>query len=526
MERKPGRWSVIVAGAFFMVSAILTLAPGRAVADRDHSDMSDDGPDWGDGRGDRGMCTETGAEVQEPFIPPKVDVFDLSLGMTRALSRTRNFKIVGHSYFKGPWNTDFAQTNGLGAGLTKVRVHDGIGYLAGYSGPPLTFGILIADVSDPKDMKALSFLPSKPGTRSPYMAVSNDRRILVFGNTRNAANPIVPPPGQPTDSGWSFWDVSNPSSPVLLSHLSTLANGSTHGFEMDDRYLYACGQTLAGTVGDEFEIFDYQDASAPFLVSSFHIQGQHPGETPGAMDKKNPNGTAQRLSCHDIVYHKDRVYIAYRDAGLVVLDVTDRSNPKQLARYDYVPPFNGDGFGAAHSPAPVIADPNEYPKLVVVTDEMFDCPPGAGHIIDISDIQNPEVIAGDRPANLVQLSTYRLPHVDDDFDFSTGQFVCRPGTQSIYVPWFDYRSASLFYQSWYDQGLRAWDISNPFLPREIGYFLSPRYAAPGRVDRQTREAYQDPDSGLIYVPDANGGGLTVLRWTGPIPPNPPIPGAR
>jgi hypothetical protein len=526
MERKPGRGSVVVVGSFFLVFAILALAPGLAAADRDRSNLSDDGPFWADGHGDGMVCTETGAEVQEPFIPANVDVFDLSLRMTRALSRTRNFKIVGHSYFKGPWNTEFAQTNGLGAGLTKVRVHDGIAYLAGYSGPPLTFGILIADVSNPKDMKALSFLPSKPGTRSPYMAVNNARHILVFGNTRNAANPSLPPPGQPTDSGWSFWDVSNPASPLLISHLSTLPNGSTHGFEMDDRYLYACGQTLAGTVGDEFEIFDYADASAPYLVSSFHIQGQHPGEAPGPMDRKNPNGTAQRVSCHDIVVHKDRVYIAYRDAGLVVLDVTDRRNPVQLARYDYVPPFNGDGFGAAHSPAPVIADPDEYPKLVVVTDEMFDCPPGAGHIIDISDIQNPEVMAGERAANLVQLSTYRLPHVDDNFDFSTGKFVCRPGTQTIYVPWFDYRSASLFYQSWYDQGLRAWDISNPFLPREVGYFLSPRYTAPGRVDRQTREAYQDPDTGLIYVPDANGGGLTVLLWTGPIPANPPIPGAR
>jgi hypothetical protein len=59
-------------------------------------------------------------------------------------------------------------------------------------------------------------------------------------------------------------------------------------------------------------------------------------------------------------------------------------------------------------------------------------------------------------------------------------------------------------------GLRAWDISNQHLPEEVGYFLSPRYTAPGRVDRQTREAYQDPDTG-IYVPDANGGGQTVLR---------------
>src|SRR5262249_56705498 len=89
-----------------------------------------------------------------------------------------------------------------------------------------------------------------------------------------------------------------------------------------------------------------------------------------------------------------------------------------------------------------------------------------------------------------------------------------------------FRSPSLFYQAWYDQGVRVWDISNPFLPREVGYYLSPRYEPQGIVGRHTREAFQDPRTGLIYVTDGNGGGLTVLRWTGPIPANPPPPGAR
>src|SRR6185436_16507848 len=131
---------------------------------------------------------------------------------------------------------------------------------------------------NPTNMKALSFIPCKPGTRCPYIGVNYDRKILIFGNTRNNANPVKPfPPGSPTDSGWSFWNVSDPAHPTLFSHLHTLDNGSTHQFEIDDRYMYACGQTVAGTAGDEFEIFDYQDPSAPFLVSSFHIMGQRPG---------------------------------------------------------------------------------------------------------------------------------------------------------------------------------------------------------------------------------------------------------
>jgi hypothetical protein len=174
----------------------------------------------------------------------------------------------------------------------------------------------------------------------------------------------------------------------------------------------------------------------------------------------------------------------------------------------------------------VVVEPNDHPGLVVHTDEIFTCPPGFGRIVDITDLQNPQVIGGERPANLQIISSFRLPHISDNFDFESGKFVCLPGQQSIHYPWFDFRSPSLFYQAWYDQGVRAWDISNPFLPREVGHYLSPKYASPERVDRHTREVFQDPATALIYVSDGNGGGLTVLRWTGPIPPRPPIPGAR
>ena len=70
------------------------------------------------------------------------------------------------------------------------------------------------------------------------------------------------------------------------------------------------------------------------------------------------------------------------------------------------------------------------------------------------------------------------------------------------------------------------DISNPFLPREVGYYISPKYEGPDRIGRHSREVYQDPETGLIYMTDGNGGGVTVLKWKGKIPPNPPIPGAR
>jgi hypothetical protein len=514
--------------AAFTFGLLVAAGDVRADADDDDDDHSRTGEKVG-GTARFGA----GAKVDEVRIPPGIDVFNLNLGQTRAFSRSKNFAVVGHSYFKGPWLTPFAQRNGLGAGFNTPRVHNGIAYLGGYNGPPTLFGILIADVSDPTNMKVLASIPCKPGTRCNYLRVNNEKKILVFGNSRNAANPVQPPTGKPTDTSWSFWNISNPRNPVELSHLSVLPNGSVHGMDIDDRYLYGCGQTVQGTRGDEVQIIDYANPAAPVLVSTLHIQGQRPGETFEPQDLR-PDGTGQSITCHEINVHRDRLYIAYRDAGLVVVDVTDRASPRIIGRLDYMPPFRA--AGGAHTSAPVVVDPEQEASLVVHTDEIFSCPPGFGRIIDVSDLKDPRVAAGQRPANLQVLTSYRVPHETDVFDFRTGEFVCGPGSQSIHQPWFDFRSPSLFYQAWYTQGLRAWDISNPFLPREVGYYISPPYlcgpfttdcgGGPAPVNRHTREAYQDPETGLIYMTDGSGGGLTVLRWTGPIPPHPPIPGAR
>ena len=156
----------------------------------------------------------------------------------------------------------------------------------------------------------------------------------------------------------------------------------------------------------------------------------------------------------------------------------------------------------------------------------------------MSDLKNPEVVKGERPANVVLLSTFRFDYVSDNFDQQRKSFICDgdgPGGRSgttTHLPWFDQRSPSLVYITWYDEGVRAMDISNPFAPVFVGHYLSPRTGAPAwpgttaRKDRHTREIFQDPDTGLLYLTDGNGAGLMVLRYTGPIPDKAPIPGGR
>ena len=475
------------------------------------------------------LAQGAGRFIPERRIPPRVDTFDLNLRQTDRFSRSRNFEVVGHSYFKGPWLTPYAQQNGLGAGFNSLRVKDGIGYFAGYNTPPTLFGTIIADVSDPSDMEPLAFVPCNPGTRCPYIRLNEERRILIGTQDTSGSNPVQPPAGESAQAGITFHDVSDPADPKLLGFFLTQPNGSTHGLDIDDRYVYACANMpeSATTNGSNQEvvIVDYMDPANPALVGRIHIPGQHTGEERGPTDQPLADGTEQQLWCHEIHYHMDRLYVAWRGAGAIVIDVTDRSNPSIISRLDYIPPFSGGGSAAAaHTYLPVIVNEEEHPKLGIFTDEIFSCPPGFGRIIDITEPAFPQFI-----------SNFRLPHVNDVYNHDTGRFFC-PGTvQTAHMPWVDRRSPSLFYVAWYDQGLRAWDISNPFLPREVGHYFSPPYPCLGTCGgsdpnggalRHTREPYQDPDTNLIYVTDGNGGGITVLRWTGDIPPGPPIPGAR
>jgi hypothetical protein len=488
-----------------------------------------------------GWCGPAPAQVSGPKVdniplPGSADVFNLSFEDFKKYAPAKNFELLGQSYFKIPERTAWAKGQGragpeVGSGFNTVRVYDGIAYLAGYNAPPTLFGIVIADVRDPRNIKPLSFIPCNPGTRCSYLRVNRAKKILVFSHDYDVRdNPTKPPEGQKTKSGVSFYDVSDPSKPKELAFVPAAPDGKTDGLDIDDRYVYACSQYAPDLNREAIQIIDYGDPKAPKPVATWHVTGQVKGEQFGTLNRNGPDGKPQTIQCHEVAYYNDRLYLAWRDAGLQVVDVQDRTKPRLLATYDYVPPFHGGGLGAAHTATPVVVKPGEHPDLLVQTDEIFDCPPGFGRILDISDLKHPEVVRGERPANVEMLSTFRLPHVSDNFDPQKRAFVCDgPGGRSAATtrqPWIDQRSPSLVYITWYDEGVRAMDISNPFAPVFVGHFLSPRFAAPGRTDRQTREIFQDPDTNLLYVTDGNGGGLMVLRYTGPIPQRPPIPGGR
>src|SRR5438105_8028866 len=292
------------------------------------------------------------------------------LATYRKFSQVRNFEIVGHSYLRGPWLVPGAS----GSGVNTLRICGNVAYMGGYN--PTVYGALIVDISKPANMQVLSFIPANPGTRAAHLRVDCNRKILAVGHSNWPENPNKPAAGQPLKSGVTLHDVSDPRNPKLLAEFNN-AGGQTHGMEMDEKYVYFCGtMDRSKRRNEELVILDYTTPTAPRVAATWHVTGQHEGETFSPMNQKNPNGqTDQFITCHEIIKDGERLYLAYRDAGVIILDITDPTKPAEVGVFDYVPPYNGDPgvplgcCPGGHTAAPVPHAGRPLPSLLLLTDE-------------------------------------------------------------------------------------------------------------------------------------------------------------
>lgn len=161
--------------------------------------------------------------------------------------------------------------------------------------------------------------------------------------------------------------------------------------------------------------------------------------------------------------------------------------------------------GATHSAFPI----KGYP-LVATNDEWFRCPQGYVRIWDVRDEKNP-----------LQISTFQLPISKQCPEPIPGL------NQSAHViaepevlEWQDW-PVNLLFVSWFGQGLRVIDISDPYLPVEAGFFEPPIWPGAkemgGKPVAYGSDVTVDWKKRLVYLTDRvdyEGGGLYILKWTG------------
>ena len=353
--------------------------------------------------------------------------------------------------------------------------------------------------------------------------------------------------------GIKFYDVADPSTPVFLSYWEAPvtppdpetgvypdANG-THHFNFSGPYLYL-GTEYHGFIGKILVILDTTDPRHPREVGKWWMPGQKTPEEDSLRDWeqqpyfifpviKNENGKwIKHVGMHYVTVYRDRAYLSYQQAGLIILDVSDRSKPRLISHTDYlVPgydPTNPDieacrraaggvdaACGNAHS-AKLIPGRDD---LLLMSDEYFTCPFGHVRIFDVKDQFHPKIISHfltdlnlecdpDRPQQPANAERYRVM-------FPQIPLMVGPSSH-IGNAW----GSDLYFMAWYGAGLRAIDISNPHHPVEVGYYQyridkDVQTRLPGFAGSHTYDVIFGP-GGFLYVSDASAG-LRVLRYTGP-----------
>ena len=75
-----------------------------------------------------------------------------------------------------------------------------------------------------------------------------------------------------------------------------------------------------------------------------------------------------------------------------------------------------------------------------------------------------------------------------------------------------WRSEDMVLGTFFNAGVRAYDIRDPFAPREVAYFVPPKPEGSPVPTAQINDVFVD-DRGIVFAVDRHAGGLYVLEMT-------------
>lgn len=405
-----------------------------------------------------------------------------------------NMRLVGHSAI-----------DGRGDGL-QVMVHRGFAYVA----HPWSQGFSIVDMRDPRNPGEVTYVPSPANTWTIHLQTHDDLLLVVnaldlFADTgrfpdeksyytRSIGETVgtAPAGARPWTAGMTVYDIAKPNAPRRIGFLPVEGVGIHRIWYVGGRWAYASA-LIDGFSDYIFLTIDLADPTRPLEASRWWIPGMNrtAGETASW-----PEG--RRFALHHALVEGDTAYAAWRDGGLTVLNVADRSAPRLIAHRNWSPPYGG----GTHSALPLPAR-----DLLVVADEaVLDHEEDGRKLTWVFDIRD--------KANPVSIATFPTP-AEADYTAKGGHFgphnlhENRPGS---------FRSDTLIFAAYQNAGVRAFDISDAYRPREVGSLVppAPAFMTDRRLNRprvvQTADVFVDA-AGLIFATD-NNGGLSVIEFDG------------
>jgi len=382
---------------------------------------------------------------------------------------------------------------GIGEGMGMQLARDGrrILWLAHESAPK---NFTAVDVTDPKNPRVVvqTELPHAK-VRSNSLDIVGDIMAVAYQTSATGLKP----------AGFDLFDISTPEKPKLISHFDASGPNSrgVHAvWFVDGEYVHMASGAAdfepTHPADDQFyRIVDVRNPSKPAEVGRWWMPGTRVGDSapPPARHPRFDSGFRAH-NTNVFPQRPDRAYVGYISGGALILDISDKSRPKPVAHWRYSPPFTG----FTHTVLPLFER-----NLLIVSDE---CTYNDGEdwpklvwVVDASVETNP-----------VPISTFPTPAFDA-FARRGGRYGAHNLHENLPVPG-SWRSEDIIVGTFFNAGVRAFDVSNPWQPQELAYYVpgAPKLSPAGAI--QINDCYVD-DRRLVYAVDRFSGGLYILEMT-------------
>lgn len=380
-------------------------------------------------------------------------------------------------------------------------------------------GVSIIDVTDPAHPVYLHHLPGNGGAQMVRACNGDD---LSGPNTDGKVYLL-----RATRQEHQVFDVTDPSDPQLVSQPVVNA-GNTHKnyWECSTGIAYLVTAVNGWSVSRVGQIFDLSDPANPVFIRNFGLPGQQPGTL------LDPNADPQGMHGCISVIERNRVYCGHgtrSDGRLVIWDREALLNPAPPWIDPEIPTdaelqaplitkFNTPSYMGAHSTIPLLGYhleefANDFGGVyadrdfVAIVNEAIrnECGDDFRQLVYFADITEEE--------NPMPVSNFNVPEAEGAYCSRGGRFGAHAAHEN---PTSIYHNKLLFV-SWFNAGVRAIDIRDPFNPSQAAFFVPDitenTDIRAGKFAIQTNNVEVD-DRGLVYTTDRANTGLHILELTG------------
>jgi hypothetical protein len=240
-----------------------------------------------------------------------------------------------------------------------------------------------------------------------------------------------------------------------------------------------------------YRCIDVRNPSKPVEVGRWHMPGTKQGDNVPPPPRHPLDKGYRAHNCNVYPQRPDRCYLAYIDGGMHVLDISNKADPKRISSWTNSPPYTG----FMHTVVPLFDR-----GLMLVTDESTENNakdwPKLVWILDARDEHN-----------LVPIATCPLP--DHKAYAERGRFGAHNIHENVPLPTC-WQSDQVVLGTFFNGGLRAYDISNPYRPEAIATFVPPPVKGAPTGTTQINDVFVD-EREVVYCVDRHIGGLYCLE---------------